>query len=299
MAAATVPVGHINTFRIGCDPEFSLLDKDGFIKYASYCTSAKSDDSGYSYNPIGTDAGGVVELRPEPSYTVQGLLVNIKKMLDDPTMNRHYKDYKWRGGALVEAKSRCEGRVIVEKQALGGHVHLELPFKGYHGIPDRVFDTRVQACDAVTIVLEELDILPKEECKRRQAVGYGKYGQVYHCGAATFTRMEYRTPCSWLFSPNAAYITLTSIKLAAAMPEVTINKFTNLTTELQRWEAMVEYFRLFRAVDSDAHYVYHKIFKGKRLDNLNRLKAQPDVDIKVAWAKFKTGETNVPQHSKL
>jgi hypothetical protein len=293
MATATVPLGHINTFRIGADPEFGLIDKEGYWANPIYCSPAYRDASGYTYNPIGSDAGGIAEIRPEPSYTVQGLLINIKKLLDDPEMNKFYAAYKWRAGAVVTAKrSRQDQDNGLERaQPVGGHIHLELPFKGYHGIPDSVFQRRLDACDAMTRVLERLDILPQAESERRRAGAYGHFGVAYSSGGTIFARMEYRTPCSWLFSPNAAFITLTGIKLAAVMPDLTINKFSHLETELQRWEALVEYFRHFRTVDSDAFYVYHRILKGRRLDNLKRLKANPDNDIKVAWAKFKTGET--------
>src|SRR4051812_9377645 len=125
---STAPVqNYVNTFRIGCDPEFTVIDKDGF----------RPHPRGLPGDCVGEDCSAI-ELRPPPHYTVRELLGEIKTLLKHPSLNQ-YKDYKWFGGAFMEAKYRRndygEGDVGHEVMGFAGHVHLELPYDGYHNLP--------------------------------------------------------------------------------------------------------------------------------------------------------------------
>jgi hypothetical protein len=259
----------INTFLIGCDPEFSVVDTvtNTRVNVGSY---------GIGANPlVGSDhGGGVVELRPAPSYTVKGLLNNIKKALAS-SHTEGIRQFKWRAGARFNDIS------------MGGHIHLELPMKGYHGIKSEVFDERIKACDRLTAEMEHHNILPKEECAARRVGGYGQFAAVQAAATTNgITRFEYRTPCSWLFDPRNAFIVLTAIKLAAVNPRYALDNVTGQGDDKKRWKEVVKFFRAFRKLDEDAEFVCQSIIKSTHDINLESLKAKPDEDFQPLWQKF-------------
>jgi hypothetical protein len=279
---------HVNTFKIGCDPEFALRNK---TTKALMCVPSESRLHGG--NKVGVDHGGaVVELRPDPSYRVLDLLRNIKSLLKNDELMK-LKDYEWKAGGVI----RTAGGYF---QGMGGHVHLELPYQGHHGVDAAVYNLRVKACDAVTKHLEELDILPREECRIRRSDeggGWGRFGSVQFGSVQVavgpqsntmtpFYRMEYRTPCSWLFDPKAAFITLTGIKLAATMPELAISTLKGNSTE-EKWGNLVKFFRTFQHIDSDAEFACKRLLKSSNPKCLKPLQVNPDCDFKGRWDKFK------------
>jgi hypothetical protein len=272
---------HVNTFKIGADPEFGVRDK--VTKNGVIATQHAS----LSTNEIGYDHGGhVVELRPKPAYRVQEFLKNIKDLLKKDAL-APLKKYEWKGGG-------CFRNIDGHLQAIGGHIHLELPYLGHHGIEESVYKLRVKACDVVTKHLEDLNILPAEESRIRrsaEAGGWGRFGAVQAaCSPQSygqpFYRMEYRTPCSWLFDPKVAFVTITGIKLAATMPELAISTL-NGETDGERWASLVKFFRTFRAIDSDAEFVCKRLLKSSNPKCLKALQVNPDCDFRVRWDKFK------------
>lgn len=261
---------HINTFQIGADPEFCVVDPTTKSRL-----NASSYTSGLNtYGKVGFDHGGaVIELRPDPSYTVKGLLTNIKTLLEEPRL-APLKNKIWRGGAFFH------------DMPMGGHVHIELPAKGHHNVPDAVYDKRMAALDHVVRELEFLNILPKEECaKRRSGGGYGQFGYMHPVNSGQFTRIEYRTPCSWLFDPRNAFVTITGLKLAAVNPDYATEKLGKGDPK-ERFVALVKFFRAFAPVDEDAAYVIKHILRSVSDKVAKAIEAKPDQDFKEAWAKF-------------
>jgi hypothetical protein len=267
----------VNTFKIGADPEFMVINKMG---------NRHIDVSriGDAYGSIGYDHGGcVIELRPAASYTVQELLKNIKVLLNDKRLAQ-FKEYTWRGGAAFRT-SNDYGEMWV---GMGGHIHLELPFVGHHGISNDVFNARIKALDAVSRILYELNILPKEENEvGRKAAGYGEYGAYKVAQSDNFFRIEYRTPCSWMFDPRNAFITLTALKLAVINPSLTMQLMKASLNKADMWRSLYKFFRAYRLLDSDARFALEKVGCSMRLNDLEKLKADPHKDFKPLWDSFK------------
>lgn len=301
---------HVNPFRIGCDPEFAVIKRSTptptLIFVGGVIYGDDSDDDwgrGDNDEQIGDDHGGeVVELRPNPSYLVAEVLTNIKNLLSDQTL-RPLRKFLWRGGAHVKFRkfihpddsrcNRCDRELAYcscsnfeDNVYLGGHIHIELPAEGQHGVPDKVYKERIEACDNVIRTLEALNILPQEECNTRRAVsnGYGKFGAVNSVDndAETFTRIEYRTPCSWLFSPEAALLTLTGVKLAATNPRLALATLVG-STDRRLFTNLVKFYDAFQHIDYDAHLVSKKILKSKRASVLEGLQGTHTENFRPKW----------------
>ncbi len=243
----------INRFLVGADPEFFLLDGETHV----HVVSRPSKRVGYDHG------GRVVELRPKPSISTYVLLKNIRQLLQSKSLDQ-YRKYTWRGGAYHGA------------EAIGGHVHFDIPI-----IVDRSKGDVVDALDQTTRVLELLDILPRDESKeRRDKSGYGKFG-AFKAGdgeerkEAGDPHMEYRTPASWLFSPQVAFCTLTALKLAAARPRSTLGALKN-TSGFRDLKAFIE---AFRGRDDDAARLYDKLLSG----GIASVQASVDEDFKPKW----------------
>lgn len=269
---------YVNSFRLGCDPEFVLLDSTNRIH--RFTSNSRQ---------VGQDHGGlVVELRPLPSYSVKGLLENVKTLLDSPIL-RDVADKRWRGGAYY---NDVNGNTVM----LGGHIHIETPYQfgtsGSSTIPavaPDVFAARMDAMDHVTKMFEEIDLLPKVECASRRTGGYGRFGHTgsynYHQVTDEYTRqqrVEYRSPCSWLFNPKNAFMLVTALKLATVSP-VSVMKVLPGGSPDKIWEGIVKLYRNFQHIDHDAYLAANKICRSSNPDNIERLKADTNVDMKASW----------------
>jgi hypothetical protein len=260
----------INTFLVGCDPEFVGIENGELVRMNNYFPQR---------GEIGFDHGGAVgEFRPRPAKGTWTLIKRIKEKVGE----------LWqipgivRAGAIVKTKGRESGYVT-----LGGHVHLDIcPYDGVLGgsgvdpntgrivgyaefmdryrnydatwenplssasyehrnvilgkpretnSPSPAHKDRVGALDTLTQLLEYLDILPRGECEERRKTGeYGKYGDVR---IQEKKRTEYRTMASWLFDPAVAFLCLTGAKIAAAEPKVCTEalKGASAFTRLTDW----------------------------------------------------------------
>jgi hypothetical protein len=281
---------YVNTFRIGTDPEFFLVNKlagvETLASFGGHPTNRK----------IGSDHGGwVVELRPDPSYTAVGLMKNIKTLMQDPIFEP-YKPMTWRGGAYFRNGS--------SSYYIGGHIHLELPMANTYGMAQDEYNRRVEACDVIVKTLEELAIYPKQEAERRR-LQWGRFGNVQIAGgepmqeninsaasdyssfvSRNIYRMEYRTPLSWMYDPRVAFITMAGIKLAAASPVTAINMLPLNVDKKVMWGNFIDFFRAFSQVDNDAKLAAYKLMNGKNLDNLKRLCVDHKEDFKAKWEKW-------------
>ena len=297
-----IGVKQVNDFLIGCDPEFVVF-KDAHAVNLAY----KIGHDG----PIGYDHGGWVgEIRPEPTKSAWTLVKRIKELVGHEKLAGI--GTKLRAGACVDigADKAAAGRNMI---VLGGHVHIDInPFKpgkggavNNQGVWQDNFDPeddvanrgynytyftsehglRMRALDCLTARFEALDILPKAESARRRkadvgGIGYGKWGNFRLAGGDGVQpyRSEYRTMASWLFSPAITYLCLTGAKLAAAKPIETIDLLGKQHTiaNLRR------VFENFAPYDNDARRVVEKVF-GKP----GRLHADPDVDFREPWSRFK------------
>lgn len=298
---------HVNPFRIGCDPEFAVLRKaEPTLIYVGGVIFGSDDDNwdnGDDEDAIGDDHGGeVVELRPEPSYLVAEVLANIKKLLAYPLL-KPLHEFVWRGGAHVKFNKflhpegtkcqRCSRETNIcscpdrqDRVFLGGHIHIELPAEGQHGVPREIYKERIEACDSVIRTLESLNILPQEECKTRRGDphGYGRFGAVQNVDndEDNFVRIEYRTPCSWLFSPEAALLTLTGVKLAATNPRMALATLAG-STDKRLFSNLVKFYDAFQYIDYDANLVSKKVLTSKRASVLEGLQGTHTENFRPKW----------------
>lgn len=245
----------INNFLVGCDPEFVALDSKGTLLNVANAISQEGE-VGYDHS------GRVLELRPQPARGTFALVKRLQALLSDDrikTIVGYGYAKKFRAGAKV-------GPVT-----LGGHVHFGFP----HSRDTKLFQSKIQACDKVTTLLEHLDILPTNESKQRRDSGeYGQYGQTRASGDHT----EYRTMASWLYDPRVAYLCLTAAKLAASDPAGALEALTNVTS----FEGLKRWFERYKNKDANA---------TRAVDNVlalghKRLVVDPDVDFRERWGRL-------------
>ena len=270
----------VNTFKIGADPEYIALNKDGtHLNIKSYTT--KAAEVAWDHE------GDVLEVKPMPSRYAFRLIRRIRRLLLEHAVSRKLlrDGLKFRGGAYF----KIPRRVIT----MGGHIHFDVPF-AEHGNFQFVVDQydpcftcltnenkkRVKALDRLTRLLESMDILPQEEASKRHRAANGDWGKysAVRCGN-NHNHLEYRSMCSWLHSPVAALICLTGAKLVAAHPEIEIE------------EDLRKYFEKFRNKDIDASRVCEKIFEPKL-----KLEARIDLNMQDTWKSLRqlggVGEIN-------
>lgn len=240
------PLKLVNTFKVGADPELAALNPPNLINTQQ---GRRVEPTGY----FGWDHGGyVLEPHPEPNLSVREVCHNIRKCLD--YIWYQFPDYKFRGGAYVKAPERGV--------PLGGHVHLDFP---------RPTPPQIVALDMITESFEKLDILPEAEGKVRFADGgYGRKGDV----RAEHGHMEYRSMCSWLFSPKAAMLCMTGAKLASFAPQSLEKPFTS-SRRLKEW------FERFKGSDDDARWILDKGYFDESLE------ADPDASVMAVWKASK------------
>lgn len=254
----------INTFRVGCDPEFVAFSTGGHpLNLANYLQH--EGEIGYDHN------GRVAEVRPQPAIGTYALLRRLQKLLRDDRLQL-LPARRFRAGAYVPLQLRY--------QPLGGHVHLdirpryELDEYGERGHMDSDSYQRVCALDRITQELEALDILPQMECQaRRHHGGYGRYGDVRVNG-----HLEYRSMASWLFDPRVAYLCLTSAKLAAAVPETVKDKLPRAPGSFEKFKDWME---VFKSRDANADRAVRLLEKGHKA-----LIVDPDTNFRERWVEL-------------
>jgi hypothetical protein len=277
----------VNSFKIGCDPEFVIISNQNAVVHPrGYFDEIPSGQ-------IGLDGSGIpMELRPTPSYSALELTKNLKDLLKSDYL-KSVRNHKWRAGAFVVLEEPEEEETSDDEYApyyspsreaeeipIGGHIHIDIPVdnysvSGYH-------EFIIQACDHVTKFLEALNIHPKDECDQRRNDGeYGMFGdfRTEHESEEGHHRIEYRTPCSWLTSPNAALITLTLIKLASASPKLALTVLNGKSVNA-KWKSLTKFVQLFAKIDEDAAAVY-KLLKSKT--KRKELIANVEIDMKKQW----------------
>lgn len=268
-----VASGLMNGWYVGCDPEFVMLDAAGRIVNVSETLNHDG--------PAGWDhSGDVIEIRPQPAHGTYKLLQRIQDIvLNNPGLIR-LRDYKWRAGAYVRARSSRLGRDRI--LTLGGHVHIDQP--AARG--EETHEHRIKALDRVTEWLEGLDILPGAESAQRRndptAIQnrYGQFGDWRPAGGGSARpRMEYRTMCSWLYDPRAAYLALTGVKLAAQTPQIAMEC---LKKGRHSWPGLANWFDQYRTKDLNARRALERLFD----DKTHPPKMDPTSAFRDNWTKL-------------
>lgn len=259
----------INNFRVGCDPEFMLLDGKG----ATVLASAHFPHLG----PIGYDHNGrVAEFRPDPVKGVYSMVKSIQKLVKSPM--------------IINANRRLRAGAYCNNDCLGGHVHFgfnafeEKPPNGFGIWNGGKLNARgaqvTKALDSLTKALEHLDILPASESGKRRASAqgqgnhYGEYGDVRDCNG----HMEYRTMASWLHDPKVTFLCLTAAKLAAADPE---GSFATLKS-VDSFKKLGDWIENYKEKDLNAKRVVEKLVGAGH----KKLQVDPTVDFRERWEEL-------------
>lgn len=254
----------INNFRVGCDPEFVLLDGQGQALAASRFFP-HAGEIGYDHN------GRIAEFRPGPS---KGILPIIKKI------QALVKSEK-----VAKTNARLRAGAICNNDPLGGHVHFGFNsfVNGCNGAGTREgYDLNgrgqqvTKALDALTKVLEHLDILPRNESleRRNHRFNYGHFGDVRDCNG----HMEYRTMASWLYDPKVAFLCLTAAKLAAADPIGSYEALNGCTS----FAAFRKWLESYDTKDLNAKQASEKLLDR----GLPYIQIDPSVDFKERWQEL-------------
>lgn len=282
LAAKKPAEGLVNSFAVGCDPEFVVIGASGPVNLA---------EMGFEHEgPFGYDHGGDVgELRPRQSTSVERVTEKIKEILTQHVPRlRAISGLKLRAGGYFSYPTRRR-----EFISLGGHVHLDVsPYAKAPLSPDEDIytanyrkvknQTLFDALDHVTLRLEALDILPRKECTdRRERSNYGHLGDFrakekvgYSMNTANY-RMEYRAMASWLYDPRAAHICMTAAKLAAVDPKHALETLG----KTHSFEKLTSWLESFKGKDRDAD----KILETMLDKGVKGLQADPEADVLKAW----------------
>jgi len=258
-----VPSGLINNWLIGCDPEFVVLDAAGRVVSVNNILPANGV-VGYDHS------GDVIEIRPEPAHGTYALVKRLQKEILTNKYLEPLANHRWRAGAYIRARvPRLGGERIL---TLGGHVHIDQPPKQY-GEDEEDHDLRIDALDRGTQWLEGLDILAQSESQARRSDPnairnrYGQFGDWRPAGKGGRPRMEYRTMCSWLYDPRAAYLALTVAKLATQTPEITLE---SLKKGRYSWSGLGAWLENYRTKDTNARRALERLFDGgKRVPKMD------------------------------
>lgn len=254
-----------NTFEVGCDPEFVMLDAAGGIV---------STGSLGKQGPVGYDHSGYcAEVRPDKAKGTWTLVKRIQQILLECPKLATFRSpgVRWLGGAIVDAPWPSS-----KKLTLGGHLHFNL-------IKLSWTDAITAALDRVTKHLEELDILPTKQSQERRAVSnnnseaykYGKFSDLRWDAPDGHT--EYRTMASWLYDPWIAFLVLTTAKLAVVAPDLALEKFAGGADK----KKLQSFLEAFANKDDNAERLLHKMEHATKW-----MQAKPDTDIKTAWENF-------------
>ena len=165
-------------FSIGADAEFSLFDDRGNYVDASHYLSF--------YESIGRDGHpATAEIRPGDSLSPLELVAKIRILFNKaiPIIGQ----FKWQAGHYAN-------------DPIGGHIHFGIRIQdSYIASLDRVFKTLAR------------NVENSDDRQRRNGAGYGAWGD---CRTKTDNRFEYRSPPSWLVSPEVSLVYLTMAKVA-------------------------------------------------------------------------------------
>lgn len=161
-----------NEMLIGTDPELLIMQKGEVVK--------ANDIPGFTkHAKFGSD-GAMAELRPDPSYTPEGLVKNIRILLSDKEMTKNIQNYDWMSACYFENKNR--------DFPVGTHLHFDNPIK----IKALTLERRTRLFAVTNRILDELLTIPmirldgqlghnrRAKCKMSQVMGYGNnYGTGY------------------------------------------------------------------------------------------------------------------------
>ncbi len=263
---------------IGCDPEYGFLDSRGRLVSPGSVISDHLEGDGFGID----GSSRVAELRPAAADTPQGLVKNIRELIQKGIeANPETTKYKWKAGS------------IVGEEPVGGHIHFG------HA---KLLNTTVQRTmgRVLTRVVAPLALMVEDRTEavdRRVGTSYGA-ASGDNCYRPQPWGMEYRTLCSWLMGPREAESILALgfvvasqcdnqewLDLALTLPEVDPEHFADcdkkiISFNLQMIARVLKKASNFKEYRSAMQYLFDTIISGKTFDH--------DQDMRKSWGlKYK------------
>jgi len=186
----------------------------------------------------------IAELRPKPDVSPLILNANLKTALEQANKLIPYKNIKWLAGSQPFAGYSIGGHIHFSNLALNGHILRALD--NYLGLPVFLIENQQTAV------------------KRRV-----RYGHLNDYRIKDYGGFEYRTPGSWLVSPEISLAVLCLAKLVSSnYLQLRQNFFSSVNAHRAFYRGDTQYFR----VQFDD--LWHDI---KKLDDYNSYSQELDV----------------------
>jgi len=207
--------------KMGADPEFMISNsRNGKMIPASQFFPRDGVVGCDNIRMPNRQNRPIAELRPKPDYSPRQLLLNIKEALRMASKLTPYKNVKLLAGSRPFIGYSIGGHIHFSNVDINNHILRALD--SYVGLPIFLIENQVTAV------------------KRRN-----RYGFLADIRVKDYGGFEYRTPGSWLVSPEIASAVLCLAKIVASnYLKLTRNCF--ITVEAQRafYEGNQEYLRL-------------------------------------------------------
>ena len=187
---------------IGADPEFILLDGEGYSQYAAKVSGLSHEGQ------LGSD-GPLAELRPDPETSIKTFVNNIKDLLNNDPAREYIEPYDWVAGCYYNRRNDPDGG----EYSIGGHAHIGTPTQVFEKLCEdsrtksSLFSCLQKALDEY-VTIPMLKIEDKEDAIKRRR-HYGHYGD----HKTDHGRLEYRSLSGfWLAHPKFAEAVMGSVK---------------------------------------------------------------------------------------
>lgn len=215
--------------KMGADPEFMLYNsRSGKMTPASQFFPRDGVVGCDALRSPNRQSRPIAELRPSPAYSPLKLLSNLEEALYTAHKMAPYKNIKWLAGSRP-----------FQGYSIGGHIHFSNIELNNHVL--RALDTYI----GLPVFLIENQVTA---VKRR-----AKYGFLADFRSKDYGGFEYRTPASWLVSPEIAAAVLCLAKIVTSnYLYLTRNCFQSIDAQRAFYEGNQEYLRTtFRDIWSD------------------------------------------------
>ncbi|PKM76846.1 MAG: hypothetical protein CVU90_10495 [Firmicutes bacterium HGW-Firmicutes-15] len=215
--------------KMGADPEFMLANAtNGRMIPASQFFPREGTVGCDNIRIPSRQQRPVAELRPKPDYSPLQLLSNLKQALYSASTLSPYRNIKWLAGSQPFGGYSIGGHIHFSNVNLNNHILRALD--NYVGLPLFLIENQITAV------------------KRRK-----KYGFLADYRTKDYGGFEYRTPGSWLVSPEITTAAFCLGKIVASnYLHLTRNCFIAVDAQRAFYEGDQDYLRpLFKDIWAD------------------------------------------------
>lgn len=284
----------VRLMKIGADPEFSFLDREGRMVEANAAISRVRSKFGLD------GCSSIAELRPSPSINPSQVVRNIYgDLLAGYYANPRTRELYWKAGSSVGDGQ--EEDVF----ATGGHIHFGIHAATSYRIYGNRSDYYRNASEYLDTYLAQVVRLLEDPSELRERLD-GEYGFLGDHRSNTHG-MEYRVLGSWLTSPRVAegvlclaqtilyqHMWLTAHKKVIVLdrlaPRSETNEYDDYAGDPNVTRALKTYRTKFKQIQSDIRkfklYRQHELpieFIFKLIEAKKTWYPGKDVDMKQAW----------------